>query len=174
MSKLESAKHQPYTYSLKTAAFANNTNICNNGVYMYLVPPKNALSIENMWTHINFQFDAGIPSGQRVITNIGISAGYPLDFSISGSTPKTDGTIRKLPVNWAADPTTRIIDKRIDLSSLLRKDVAGYRDFFLDFTDPDEDYTYIWVEFGVPVNTSITGKMNLWKADALYTTIGIQ
>lgn len=141
---------------------------------MYLVPPKNALSIENMWTHINFQFDAGIPSGQRVITNIGISAGYPLDFSISGSTPKTDGTIRKLPVNWAADPTTRIIDKRIDLSSLLRKDVAGYRDFFLDFTDPDEDYTYIWVEFGVPVNTSITGKMNLWKADALYTTIGIQ
>lgn len=173
--KLQSTKHQPYTYSLKTAAIANNTNVCNNGVYMYLVPPKDAITIENLYTHVQFQFDAAIPVGQRIITNIGISVGDPVEFDpvIQEYVPRTDGRLRKIPVNWAADGN-RIIDKRIDLTSVLQKEFAAYRDYFLDFLDPDEVYTYIWIEFAVPFGTSITGKMNLWKADALYTTIGIR
>lgn len=76
-------------------------------------------------------------------------------------------------VNIAAD-VNRMIDKRIDLSALLKKDDIAYRGVFSDASTPDNGYTMIYLGFDDSlVNQSITGAVKLWKADGLFTTIGI-
>lgn len=163
----DSTKFQPYTYSLKTVAFADSgSGICTNKIMMYVVPPDNALSIENISMHLMMQFDASIPSGDRVLRKIGISD----EFAPLVSTPNR---LKVFDVNIAADVNRRI-DKRIDLSALLKKDNVLYRELILPIAAPETGYTYVYLEFDqdLQLNNNV-GSLNLWKIDALFTTVGI-
>lgn len=165
----ESTKHQPYTYSLKTVAYVGQgTDICTNVIMMYIVPPDNALSIENLYMHLVMQFDASIASGDRVLRKIGISDEFTSEYFFGAP-----NRLKVFDVNIAAD-ANRMIDKRIDLSALLKKDDVAYRELIMPLGAPETGYTYIYLEFDsdLQLNNSV-GSIKLWKADALYTTVGI-
>lgn len=163
----ESTKHQPYTYSLKTVAYVGSgTDICTNKILMYIVPPDNALTIENLYMHLVMQFDAAVPSGDRVLRKIGISD------EMAGLL-ETPNRLKVFDVNIAAD-VNRMIDKRIDLSALLKKENVLYRELLMPIGAPETGYTYIYLEFDSDqIFNNLLGSIKLWKADALYTTIGI-
>ena len=165
----ESSKHQPYTYSMKTVAYAGQgTDICTNVIMMYIVPPDNALTIENLNIHLIMQFDAGVASGDRVLRRIGISDEFTSEFFFGAP-----NRLKVFDVNIAAD-VNRIIDKRIDLSPLLKKENVLYREIIMPISAPETGYTYIYLEFDADLQDELTvGRMKLWKADALFTTIGI-
>lgn len=165
----ESSKHQPYTYSLKSVAYVGmGTDICTNVIMMYIVPPDNALTIENLYMHLVMQFDAAVPSGDRVLRKIGISDEFTSEYFFGAP-----NRLKVFDVNIAAD-ANRMIDKRIDLSALLKKDDVLYRELILPITAPDTGYTYIYLEFDEDQkNNNLLGSIKLWKADALYTTVGI-
>lgn len=166
----ESTKHQPYTYSLKTVAYVGQgTDICTNMIAMYIVPPDNALTIENLYMHVVMQFDAGVPSGDRVLRRIGIYDEF-VNPNIFGQQPNR---AKMFDVNIAAD-VNRMIDKRIDLSALLKKDDVLYRELLMPLGSPETGYTYIMLEFDSDqAFNNLLGSIKLWKADALYTTVGI-
>jgi hypothetical protein len=173
----ESTKKQPYTYTLKTATFIGGDNgfggdygyICSNGIIFYLVPPDGALTIENLWVHIFMEFDSSIAVGKRVLKKIGI-----IDTDASPTLfPSLIDRLKVFDVNISAD-ANRQIDKRIDLSALLKKDNIAYRNLFADSSTPDNGYTMVYLGFDDSLaETSIIGKVKLWKTDALFTTIGI-
>lgn len=171
----ESSKHQPYTYSLKTVAFGRNASntgsslICTGSIIFYPVPPDGALTIENLYVHLIMQFDAAIPSAARVLRKIGIidTPISPLFF------PSLVNRLKTLDVNIEAD-ANRIIDYRIDLSSLLKKDDVAYRGVFEEDSTPENGYTMVYLEFDETLeSTSNVGSILQWKTDALFTTIGI-
>lgn len=174
----ESTKHQPYTYSLKTAAFASvaggggasldTGNICTNAILFYLVPPDGALSIENLYCHLIMEFDASVASQYRILRKIGI-----VDEDRHPVFHGAPNRMKLFDVNWQADSNGKI-DKRIDLSALLKKDDVTYRDYFMPIDAPETGYTYIYLEFDeTQLNNAQLGRIVLWKADALYTTVGI-
>ena len=165
----ESTKHQQYTYSLKTAVYIGiGTDICTNVIMMYVVPPDNALSIENMYMHLIMQFDAAVPVGDRVLRRIGISDEFTSEYLFGAP-----NRLKTYEVNIAADGN-RMIDKRIDLSALLKNDDVLYREQILPIGAPETGYTYIYLEFDADQkNNNLLGSIKLWKADALYTTVGI-
>lgn len=165
----ESTKHQPYTYSMKTVAYVGTgTDICTNVIMMYLVPPDGALTIENLYMHLVMQFDAAVPVGDRVLRKIGISDEFTSEYFFGAP-----NRLKVYDVNIAADGS-RMIDKRIDLSALLKRDDVLYREMILPISAPETGYTYIYLEFDADQkeNNSL-GSIKLWKADALYTTVGI-
>ncbi len=173
----ESTKKQPYTYTLKTSTFVGGANgfggdfgyICSNGIIFYLVPPDDAITIENIYCHLIMQFEATVPVGQRVLRKIGI-----IDAPVSPTFfPALVDRLKVFDVNIAADGSG-VIDKRIDLSALLKKTDIAYRGVFADASTPDNGYTMIYLGFDDGLaNSSLIGKIKLWKADGLFTTIGI-
>lgn len=165
-----STKLQQYKYSLRSVCIAPrqipNSYMCNNRFIVYPVPPDNAITVENLYLHLIVQFNVGIASGSRKITRIGIGNNYPL----YGSNP---ARWRYYDVNLSADPTTRIIDTRIDLSALLKKDDVRWADYF-DHGDPSKTgFTYVIIDLPAEL-TSTNGDLLLCKMDALYTTTGIR
>lgn len=165
----ESTKHQPYTYSMKTVAYVGTgTDICTNVIMMYIVPPDGALTIENLYMHLVMQFDAAVPVGDRVLRKIGISDEFTSEYFFGAP-----NRLKVYDVNIAADGS-RMIDKRIDLSALLKRDDVLYRELIMPISAPETGYTYIYLEFDADQkeNNSL-GSIKLWKADALYTTVGI-
>lgn len=173
----ESSKKQPYTYTLKTSTFVGGDNgfggdygfICSDGIIFYLVPPDNALTIENLYVHLIMQFATSVPSGKRVLKKIGV-----IDAPVSPTFfSSLIDRIKTFDVNIAADGN-RMIDKRIDLSALLKKDDVAYRGLFSDSSTPDNGYTMIYLGFDESLkNESTIGNIKLWKADGLFTTVGI-
>lgn len=167
----ESTKLQVYKYSLRSTVIAPRTipngYMCGGRFLVYPVPPDNAITIENLYLHLVVKFGAGIASGSRKITRIGIGNNYPL----YGQDPPR---FRYYNVNLSADPTTRIIDTRIDLSALLKNDDVRYADFF-DSHDPAvTGYTYIVIDLPPELTIGSNGDLLLCKMDALYTTTGIR
>jgi hypothetical protein len=165
-----STKLQQYKYSLRSTCIAPrqlpNGYLCNYRLMVYPVPPDNAISIENLYLHLIIQFGAGIASGSRKINRIGIGNSRPL----FGSDPPR---FRYYDVNLSADPTTRQIDTRIDLSALLKKDDVRWADYF-DHGDPSKiGFTYIIIDLPNDL-TGSNGDLLLCKMDALYTTTGIR
>lgn len=166
----ETTKLQQYTYTLRSTCIAPrnipNSYLCNYRMMAYPIPPDNAISIENLYLHLIIRFNVDIPSGSRKITRIGVANNRPL----FGNEP---ARFRYYDVNLTADPTTRIIDTRIDLSALLKNDDVRWADYF-DHGDPSAlGFTY--VVFDLPTDlTSTNGDLLLCKMDALYTTTGIR
>lgn len=166
----ESTKLQVYKYSLRTTTIAPknipNSYMCANRFIVYPVPPDDAISIENLYLHLIVRFNVGIAAGSRKITRIGIGNNYPL----FGNNPVR---WKYYDVNLSADPTTRIIDTKIDLSALLKKDDVRWADYF-DHGDPAAlGFTYVIIDVP-PELTSTNGDLLLCKMDALYTTKGIR
>lgn len=157
-------KQQPYTYTMKTAGVIGQP-FCTNKLYLYLTPPENALSIENLKIHIRLKFDAGIPAGLQKITSIGIQ--NSLD-NLATPTHK-----RFVTVDQSADGD-RVIDMKMTLTSLLKKDnvefwPGGESDYpdatnYIYFELPEEIIDY----YVTPAFTAL-GEVHIWKADGLFT-----
>ena len=163
MSKSQSTKVHFYKQSTRLIAMSGVT-ICNDRHFLYIVPPEKALSIENLFVHLKLTFDAAIASGNRVLNYIGVSDEIPL--LITGTANRQ----KKFTLNQAAD-ANRVIDLKIDLTSLLKKDNVAYRELFDD--DPG-NATYVEIKFPDALrNVANIGTFNIWKIDAQFTTEGI-
>ena len=156
-------KIQPYTYSLKTAA-EMGVLTCGFIQYCYIVPPEDALSIENLRTHLIVKFCADVPEEFRVVKRIGISN------TMLGA---GEITYKKVfDVNKVAD-VNGIVDFEIDLSTLLKKDNVEY---WQDLNDFPTTGTFVYVELDPNVgnywviNVNYVAEIKLWKVDALFTT----
>lgn len=164
MSKSTKVHH--YDHTLRSVTMANAA-LCNHAMYFYPVPPKEALTIENLELYFKMTIDAGVPAADRVLEYIGIANERP-NFYLD-----QPAELRKLELNLLADPSTRVIEGRYNLSTLLTKDHVGYREYFDDATAGN--YTYIVFMLG-PAFQGLTasGIMNICKTDATYTTKGIR
>ena len=157
-------KIQPYTYTMKTAAVSARV-FCGWKFYLYLTPPENAQSIENLITHIRLEFDASIPAEYQKIVRVGIQN------SMDGLATPTHK--RWLDVNKSADGN-RIVDLIIDLTSLIKKDnVEFYAGQNTDYPDAT-NYIYVEVPLEVysylnPPTVLYNGVIDIWKADGLFT-----
>lgn len=163
MATITRTKNQEYKYSLKTVA-ADTTNIlttmCLGRALFYIVPPQDAQSIQYLRTHFKFKFDSSIPSGYRRLDRVGI-----IDAKF-GATYE-----RYLDVNLIAD-ANREVELNINLTPLLKKENVAYTLFEDAF---GTGYTYIFIELAPELyETPSIGEMRLWKADALFTTLGIR
>lgn len=150
---------------MKTAGIADQP-FCVPKFYLYLTPPENSLSIENLKTHIRVKFDTAIiPVAYRKITRVGVQNSMD---SLATPTHK-----RYLEVNASADGSG-IVDLFLDLSSLIKKDNvefwpgggASYPDAtnYLYLEVPVETYGYL-----APPTYWKIGDVQLWKADGLFT-----
>lgn len=165
MTTLISNKHQEYTYSLKTVA-ADTTNIlttmCLGKALFYIVPPEDAQTIQYLRTHFKFKFDSSIDPAYRRLDRIGI-----VDAKFS---PTYE---RYLDLGLTADGN-REVEVNINLTPLLKKDNVAYTLFEDAF---GTGYTYIYILLAPEIeadNIGSVGEMRLWKADALFTTLGIR
>ena len=161
----QSTKVHFYDHTLRSAA-ATGLSLCRDKAYFYLVAPKNAQTIENMYLHLKITFDAGVAAPNRVLQYIGVGNEYPLDIADDPS-----GYFNKLDLNLAADAVTRKIDLRLNITPLLKKENAGWRDRF----NAEPDLTYIIIKTA-DANRDVTtvASVELCKVDALYTTTGIR
>lgn len=166
MSK--TSKIQPYTYTLKTAAIEGFEN-CGRRVWFYLLPPENAITIENIWTHFAILFDGSVSVDDMAVERIGI-----MDATNLSENEDSEYT-RAYTINKVADGNG-IIDFSVDLSALLKKDNVAYQDLL---SDNEADKTLIFIDlpevFG-DGSTYISGEVNflIWKTEALFTTSGIR
>lgn len=161
----QSTKVHFYEHTLRSAA-ATGLSLCRDKAYFYLVAPKNAQTIENMYLHLKMTFDAAVPAPNRVLQYIGVGNEYPLLIEQDPS-----GYFNKLDLNLAADAVTRKIDLRLNITPLLKKENAGWRDRF----NAEPDLTYIIIKTA-DANRDVTtvASVELCKVDALYTTTGIR
>lgn len=162
----ESSKHHVFPYSLKSIAFADKV-WCGGKVLLYVLPPERALTIENLFVHFKATFDSGISGGNRVIKSISVVDMIPPLYNSNAGV----GYIRTLDLNIAADGD-RKVDISVDISSLLKKDNVGYREYM------DDDLgglTYVMIEpADALAGVSNIGTIDLWKLDAQFTTQGIR
>lgn len=163
MTQIASKNHfYPFTLRLATLS---NIAFCRDKFYMYPVPPEDALSIENLFIHFKFTFDAGVASGNRIVEWIGIGSEFPTFIT------DEPAYFRKIDLNQAAD-ANRKVDIKLDLTTILNKDNVRYREYFE--TPVTTDYTYVIIKLSENLrDTSTVGTAQLCKLDALYTTKGI-
>lgn len=163
MATIIRTKNQEYKYSLKSVA-VDTTNIlttmCAGKALFYIVPPEDAQTIQYLRTHFKLKFDSSIPTAYRRLDRIGI---VDSKFNITYE--------RYLDLNLIADGN-REVEVNINLTPLLKKDNVAYTLFEDAFGN---GYTYIFIELAPELeNTGSIGEMRLWKADALFTTLGIR
>lgn len=162
-------KLQPYPYSLKTIAADDAQTICLNRFFMYMIPPKEALTIERLYCHFVMTFDAGVAAADRVLESIGI-----VDELRPFPATAEANYQRRQTINMAAD-ANRTVDLSIDLTHLLKHDNVAYEENAFDPGETDTGYTA--VEIKLPDSLSLTsnvGALVLWKIDGLFTTTGIR
>lgn len=159
-------RRQAYNYTLKTCAWAFSPDVFSNPImetneaWMQVHPPRDALTIENIWVHIVLQFDSSIASGNRKVEQIGIQ-----------STGDKNSSGRKyFQINKSADAGGKL-ELRMDLSTLLKpENIARF-----DWTeDPAENGTYVFLKMPAALDGANNCDILLWKIDTLYTTKGIR
>jgi len=138
---------------------------CTDKLYLYPVPPEDALSLEGVFTHFRILFDSSVAVADRVVESIGIANMRPLFYD-------DDPTIyKKIVLNQAADGNRRV-DVRVDLTDLLvdiKENVAWTPLFGADYDDGDQTFIYVKLPDSLH-NTLAVGTIELWKVDSLYTT----
>lgn len=162
MTKSSSTKSQFYRYTLRPVC-VGNTSMCTDKVFLYPVPPEDALTIEGCFVHFRLLFDSAVPVADRIVESIGIANQRPL---FQDDEPTLH---RKLTLNQAADVDRRV-DIKVDLTSLLIKENVGWTPLFgADYDDGDQTFIYIKLPT-VLRGTLAVGTIELWKVDSLYTT----
>lgn len=162
-------KLQPYKYTMKTVAAGSSAGICRNRFMMYMIPPKEALTIERLYCHFVMTFDASVAAADRRIESIGI-----IDELRPFPITAVSNYQRRQTVNLSADANRRV-DLSIDLTHLLDHDNVAYEESVYDPASVDTGFTA--VEIMLPnnlVETSTVGALVLWKIDGLFTTTGIR
>lgn len=159
---------QAYPYSLRTVAAGSAQIICLNRFFMYMIPPKDALTIEKLFCHFVLTFDASVSAANRTIESIGIVDDLR-PFPITAAANYQ----RRQIINQSADANRRI-DVSIDLSHLLKRDNVAYEETGFD-NGPTTGYTAVEILLNNALqNTTTIGVLDLWKIDALFTTTGIR
>lgn len=159
MSK--STKSQFYRQTLRTAG--SEGQICTSRVYLYPVPPQDALTIEGLFMHLRFVFDSSITTADQVLESIGISDTRPFLYN------QDPTNLKKMVLNLAADGNRRI-DIKLDLTHLLTKENVAFTPLL------SADYTtggLTLIQLKLPnrlQDTLAVATIELWKVDALYTT----
>lgn len=163
-------KLQPYPYSLKTIAAGSGQSICRNRFLMYMIPPKEALTIERLFCHFVMTFDSGIAAASRKIDSIGIVDETSSIFPITAEANYQ----RRQTVDLSAD-ANRVVDLSIDLTHLLKHDNVRYEEVGFDSSDTDTGFTVVEIKLPDALeDTSTIGVITLWKIDGLFTTDGIR
>lgn len=154
-----STKKHVYPYVLRSSAYAN-LSTCQDKIVFYLIPPENALTIEQMFIHLKGTFDAAVPVANQVVAYIGVGS----TFVAIDATPANFKTIT---LNRAADGS-RKVDIKLNITSLVNKLFAGYRDNLGSIATGTP--TYITLKLADAFrNTSGFFIIDLWKMDGLYT-----
>lgn len=164
------SKLQAYPYSLRTVSM-KDTQICGYRFMYYMLPPKDALTIERLHTHFVMQFASGVASADRYIESVGIVDEIPLLIN------QTANYQRRQAVNLQADSNRRV-DLSIDLTHLLKKDNVAFEEVGFDPAD-DSGFTFVEILLSPNLNSSNANYLNvgdieLWKTDGLFTTTGIR
>lgn len=160
-------KLQTFPYSLKTVLASNQAG-CLNRFFLYMLPPKDALTIERLFCHLVFQFDASVAVGNQVVQSLGI-VDELTPFPISD----TSNYQRRQTINRQADANRRV-DISMDLTHLLKHDNVAYEEDAFD-DGPSTGYTAVEVLLSDNlIDTQLVGTIELWKLDGLYTTTGIR
>jgi hypothetical protein len=142
----EYTEQQVFPYSLLVVSGPQAQTIQLANIFLKAMLPAQLHQVQKLWTHFNLTFAASVASGNRKIT------------AITVQDAQTAPTFQRvLTGDILADATTRVIDKQIDLTSMLNPN----GDNWIKLTFP---YT--------PASGDIT--INLWKVDMLVTTIGIR
>ena len=163
MTRIASKNHF-YPFTLRTTNIAALA-FCRDKMYLYPVPPEDALSIENLFIHLKFTFDASVAAGNRIVEWIGVGSEFPTFIE------DEPAYFKKIDLNQAAD-ANRKVDIKLDLTTVLNKDNVRYREYFE--TPVTTDYTYVIIKLSENLrDTSLVGTAQLCKLDALYTTKGI-
>jgi len=163
--KSKSTKSQFYRYTLRTAGSVGS--FCASRVYIYIVPPQGAISIENLFLHFRMVFDSAVTSDLRVIESIGVANERPLLYT------GTPSELKKFDLNQAADGNRRV-DIKLDLTTLLNKDNVGFTSLLsADYTIGDQTHIQIKVPDQL-LNTVAVGTIELCKVDAIFTTSEIR
>lgn len=161
----ESTKQHFYLQTARSIALVNRS-WCGGKVLLYCIPPEKAISVENVYIHFKATFDVSVASGNRVIKRISIVDKKPLAFNSNADL----SYYRYMDLNIAAD-ANRKVDIKLDLTHLLKKDNAKYREFFDD--DSAGGFTYVMVEPADALLGVINiGTIDLWKIDSQFTTQG--
>lgn len=162
MNSSQSTKSQFYRYTLRTVANASPSG-CTDKMYLYPVPPEDALSIESLFTHFRFVFDSSVAAADRVVEWIAVASERPLSYNDEPT------RCNKLILNQAADGDRRV-DIKVDLSDLLiRENVAFTSLLSADYEQ--DNMTLIYVKFPDTLHNVLSvGQLEIWKADSVYTT----
>lgn len=162
----ESTKHHFYPYTVRSVGF-HYSQWCGGKILLYVIPPEKALTIENLYVHFKATFDSGIASGSRIVKSISVVDKTPL---LNNSNSDVN-YIKTQELNIAADGS-RKVDIKIDISHLLKKDNVAYREYF---DNNVSGCTYIMIEPDDSlIGVTNIGTIDLWKADAQFTTSGIR
>lgn len=160
-------KLQPYPYSLKTVLAADQAG-CLNRFFLYMLPPKDALTIERLFCHFVFLFDSSVAAADRVVQSIGI-VDELTPFPITAESNYQ----RRQTVNMQADSNRRV-DISMDLTHLLNHDNVAYEESAFD-DGPTTGYTAVEILLADNLqSTSTVGTIEIWKIDGLFTTTGIR
>ena len=160
-------KLQPYPYSLKTILAANQS-ACLNRFFLYMLPPKNALTIERLFCHFVFLFDASVAAADRVVQSVGI-----VDELVPFPITAESNYQRRQTVNMSADANRRV-DLSIDITHLLNHDNVAYEEDAFD-DGPSTGYTAVEILLSDNLReTQTVGTIEAWKIDGLFTTTGIR
>jgi hypothetical protein len=164
----ETTKEHFYLQTARSVALVDRA-WCGGKVMLYAVPPEKAISIENAYIHFKATFDVSVPIGNRKVKRIAIVDKQPLLYDSNADL----NYYRWIDVNVVADPVTRKVDIKLDLSHLLKKTNAKYREY-VD-SDSAGGFTYVMIEPDDSlIGNNNIGRIDLWKLDAQFTTLGTQ
>jgi len=163
MSNSTRVHHYPFT--LRTAALAiTGFEAAQDKFYFYLIPPEKALTIESLYFQLQMVFFSAVAPADRVITHVGIASNFPMFIT---DEPER---LRTYEINAEADANRRV-NVDIDLTALLKKDDAEYRNQFSNHNAAGATYVYFKTADGT--RGSGTGTIEICKADGLFTTEAI-
>lgn len=155
-------RHQEATYQYRSVAVARSI-FCGYGPVLNVSIPDDLLELKNVAIHASLLFDVSVAAGNRKLHWIG--GGYAVN-------PYPDQTVKSEQPNMihilqSADANRRV-DVTIDISHLI------------PLLEIDDSPTFDQPSFEVSMVTdptganSVTGVLEIWKVDLIYTTKGIQ
>jgi len=155
-------RHQEVKYQYRSVAVAR-TIFCGYGPHLDISVPEDLLELKNVAIHASIVFDVSVSAPNRVLHWIGgayVVNPYP-DQTVSPTQPAMIHVLESADAN-------RRVDVTIDISHLIPQ------------IEIDDNPTFDQPSFEVSMVTdptganSVTGVLEIWKVDLIYTTKGIQ
>lgn len=151
--------HKSISYNTGSPDFPIAYGLCQQFLYLRVVPPDDFLEWKDLHSEISILFNAasGVPVADLKLVSIGVVQELPTLLLQPSAVAPVPG--RRIPVNKSVPNFATRLTHSIDLSSMI------------DPTGPN------WVELAFPESffqVNGWGHMDFWKLDTLYTTKGIR